>query len=92
MLLLTADITRTTMIIHKSLLLFVQHSAMRCLSDVMEFFASVAGPGTKPMRTNDQSKIFSSTLTNSVVDSPTSKQHHCGTVPVYPVAVVLCSR
>lgn len=42
-------------------LLYLQHSSMRCLSEVMDFFVSVAGPGTLPMKTNDRAKIFSKT-------------------------------
>jgi len=37
------------------------HSPMRCLSEVMDFFVSVAGPGTLPMKTNSKDRIFSKT-------------------------------
>ncbi|KAK2164867.1 hypothetical protein LSH36_58g19046 [Paralvinella palmiformis] len=35
-----------------------QHSPMQCLSDVMKFFLTVAGPGTVPMKTNDTDILF----------------------------------
>ena len=43
---------------------------MRCLSEVMDFFVNVAGPGTKPMRTNDLSKIYSATVSGNSTSSP----------------------
>ena len=38
----------------------LQHSSKRCLSDVMEYFISVAGPSAKAMRNNTHAKMSSS--------------------------------
>ena len=35
----------------------LQHSTMRCLTDVMDFFVSSAGPTAKPMKNNDLASI-----------------------------------
>ena len=45
----------------------LQHSSKRCLSDVMEYFISVAGPSAKAMRNNTHAKMSSSGMPGSGV-------------------------
>ncbi|ELU01075.1 hypothetical protein CAPTEDRAFT_224092 [Capitella teleta] len=65
-----------------------KHSPMRCLSDVMDFFVSVAGPGTRPMTCNDISTIYGKedlsqqSQTNAAPLSPTT-MHPSWKAPVH---------
>ncbi len=42
---------------YKCYLIWLQHNAMFCLEDVMQFFVRQAGAGTLPLTTRDMTKI-----------------------------------